>query len=1055
MKKALLLVSLMFTVAFAALAQERTVSGVVKDPTGETLPGVAVVIKGTTQGTVTGIDGAYRLIATGDNPTLVFKLVGYKNQEVVVGTQSTVSVSLEEDIEQLDEVVVTAFGLEKEEKSIGYAVQSVDGESLTKARETNIVNSLSGQVAGVQVTGASGSVGSSARIVLRGATSLTGNNQPLFVVDGMPISNDKDGTSNGNGGVDYGNGAMDINPDDIETMTVLKGPNAAALYGSRASNGVILITTKSGKKAKKGLGLSFNSTVTFENPLKTPDFQNAYDQGSNDQYFEFVDGANGYGDGVDESWGPKLDAGLMFYQFDGYDPDPSKRVKTPWKSNPDNFKEFFETGVTQSYNVAATNAGDFGSFRASYTYFDQTGMVPNTDLKRNTISLSGVGNLSDKLKVTSQIQYIKSESGNRSQGGYTGENPMQQFVWSGRQVDFAKLKDYNNLPLTPEGAPAAGTPLNWNTQYQNNPFWVMDNSINNQDKDRVIGNVRLSYEFTDWLTLFVRTGGDVSSDLREQKRAHGLLDDPNGFYSVINRGRSEFNTDFLLSFNKKINDDFSLSLSAGGNMMQQKYNYVYGEASQLELPGIYNLSNAKSGVPVSTQNYFEEKRINSLYGTGQIAFRNYLFLDFTARNDWSSTLPVDNNSYFYPSVSASAVISDILELESPILSYLKVRGGWAQVGSDTDPYELSQTFAFRNDAWNGISLPYEQTRLNNPTLRPEITSSLEFGIDARFFNGRIALDMTYYDQLSEDLIVPVTVTAASGYTSTIQNVGSMSNKGIEISLGGRAIDKPNFSWDVNLNFAKNINKVESLGIGDLESLRLGGQWNVDIQARPGDTYGSIYGPKFERVEDESSPYNGQIVYDQNGLPKISSTLGVLGNYTPDWTGGISNTFTYKGIALSFLIDAKMGGDVYTMTTTWGRYAGVLEETLQGRESGIVGDGVIESGDGTYVPNNISTTAKAFNQRAYSNSVAESSVFDASYIKLRNVSLGYTLPNNLMGRTPFRDVSINVVGRNLAILYSNVPHIDPETAFSNGNDQGMEFGQLPSATSYGFNIGFKL
>ncbi|MBB3701058.1 outer membrane receptor protein involved in Fe transport [Flammeovirga yaeyamensis] len=581
----------------------------------------------------------------------------------------------------------------------------------------------------------------------------------------------------------------------------------------------------------------------------------------------------------------------------------------------------------------------------------------------------------------------------------------------------------------------------------------MDNSTNSQDKDRVIGNVRLNYDITNWLSFFVRTGGDIFTDNREYKRAHGLLDYPDGYYANSNRTRYEYNTDFLLSFNKKINDDFALSLSAGGNMMRQVYKYVGGTASQLELPGLYNLSNAKSGVPVTTSNYLEEKRINSLYASGQVAFRNYLFVDFTARNDWSSTLPKENNSYFYPSVTVSAVLSDMLQIDSPVLSMLKVRGGWAQVGSDTNPYSLRQTFGFRDTPWNGVLLPFESSTLNNPTLRPEITTSLEFGVDVRLFNGRMTVDMTYYDALSEDLIVPVTVSAASGYTQAIQNVGSMSNKGLELSIGGRAIEKTDFSWDVMLNFARNINKVETLGVEDLKSLDLGGQWNVSVQARPGETYGSLFGPKFSRVEE--GEYAGQIIYDANGLPVIDSEYAVLGNYTPDWTGGISNTFTYKGISLNVLVDAKMGGDIYSMTTTWGRYAGVLEETLQGRESGIVGEGVVLQGDGTYVPNTTSVTAKAFNQRSYSNSVAESSVFDASYVKLRQVQLGYTLPNKLMGRTPFRDVSVSFVGRNLAILYSTIPHIDPETAFNNGNAQGIEFGQLPSAASYGFNIGFKL
>ena len=1027
-----------------AWAQDRTVSGKVTDAeSGEGLPGVNVLLKGTSQGVNTDLDGNYKISVPSEGGTLVFTFIGMSKQEIAIGSRSVIDVRMKPDVQQLSEVVVTAFGVEREEKAIGYATQQVSGDDITKTRETNVVNSLSGKIAGVNVTGSSGQPGSSSRIVLRGANSLTGNNQPLFVVDGIPIDNSSAGNADPFGGVDHGNGAIDINPEDIASVNVLKGANAAALYGSRASNGVILITTKSGK-GTEGIGVSVNSNTTFTNPLRLPDFQNSYGQGGSLYNFEWIDGSAGDG-GIDESWGPALDQGYEFTQWNSYE---NGGAPLPWVSQPNNVRDMYNTGVDLQNSFSVSGANDKGSFRLSYTNLNSKGMIPNTDYSRNNFGLKSAYNFTDKFKADFGVNYVQSHSDNKSAGGYSADNPVQQTIWSGRNVDFQALRDYENLPLATAGNGAGIVPVNWNTRFQDNPFWALDNNLNPFDKDRLYGFARVSYDFTDELSLFVRSGIDTYSQSRETIRAIGSNQDPNGFYSNYKQNFNEMNTDFLLNYNNDFENDISLNVSAGGNIRINKYSTLYGSAPELQIPNVYNLSNVRSGITPVYSNYYSQKNVQSLYGSAQIGYLNAIFLDVTARNDWSSTLPIENNSFFYPSASLSVVMTDLLDFGGSTLSFLKLRGSWAQVGNDTDPYQLQQTVSFARSPFGTILEPTESDRLLNPELTPEITTSTEFGLDARFFSGRMNLQATYYNSVSTDQIVPVQITGSSGYTSRIANVGEVRNTGIELQLNADIVRNDDFVWNIYGNWSWIDNEVVSLG-GDLDALTLGGQWNVDVQARPGQPYGALFGPGYLRDPE------GNIVHDNAGLPRIDETYKVLGNVVPDWTGGIGTSLTYKGITLSTLIDAKWGNDIYSMTTTWGRYAGVLEETIEGRETGLIGEGVIQTGENTYVENNIVASAKAYNQRAYSNSVAEGSVFDGSFVKWRELSLGYTLPNSLLGDFPMRDISVNLIGRNLAILYTTIPHIDPETSFGTGNgNQGLEFGQLPSARSMGFNVSFK-
>jgi TonB-linked SusC/RagA family outer membrane protein len=1034
-----ILTLLLAVVVQVTFAQEKTISGTVSDKSG-VLPGVSVVIEGSNKGVETDFDGKYSIEANSGD-VFVFRYLGYETAKITVATSNIINVTLVEGGEVLDEIVITAFGIKRSEKALGYSVQSLKGDAMTEARESNLTNAISGKIAGVQVTGTSGSVGASSRIVLRGNSSITGNNEPLYVVDGVPISNSSFGSAGSGGGVDLPNGAADINPDDIETITVLKGPNAAALYGLRAGNGVIVITTKKGDANKK-FSVSINTNVTMSNPLLLPDYQNSYGQGGDTNFFSYLDGASGgIGDGVDESWGPALDAGLEFIQWDSQLTNNGN--PTPWVSSPDNVKDFLNTGINISNNVSISSGG----FRLSVSNSEQTGMVPFTELKKFSVGISGNLQLGDKMKASVSLNYFNQDSDNIPISGYNNENPFQQFIWSARQVNFSDLRDWRNFPLAPVGTAAEGTPLNWNHNFQNNPYWVLETNRNTLGKDRLIGNVELVSQLTDNLTLSTKLGLDTFSQYTTNRQAVGSNNAQNGSYAERQIRFEEVNAQFLLNYNKDFSEDFTFSINFGGNHMNRNYDRISGSLPALELPNLYNLSNLQTGSTANVGNYHSGQQINSLLAFGQFAYKDMFFLDFTGRNDWASILPTANNSFFYPSVTASAVLSDVFPvIKEGSINFLKIRGGWSQVGSigALGAYSLNQTFGLSNSGFgNQASVPNTQY---NPNLKAETVTGIEFGIDAKMFGNRLRFSATYYDQQSADLLVPIQVTAATGFTNVWDNIADLSNKGYELQLGGTVIKKEDFSFDIDVNFAKNNNEVTSLG--DLDTYVLGGQWGISLEAKPGQPYGTLIGRDFQRTE------KGQVIY-QDGLPLVDSTPQAVGNIAPDWTGGASFSFRYKNFDFSTLIDAKIGGDVHSMTYAWGRYAGTLSETMEGRETGLVGVGVMSDGNGGYVPNDVLVTAKAYNQRSFSNGVESSSVFDASYVKLRQISIGYSLPKEFIKNSVVKSLKISLVGRNLAILYKRAPHIDPETGFSasNGN-QGQEFGQYPSARNIGFNINMK-
>ena len=795
-----------------------------------------------------------------------------------------------------------------------------------------------------------------------------------------------------------------------------------------------MITTKSGKESK-GLGVSINSNTTFNSILILPDYQNQYGAGgvAQNDYYAYVasdDGPSTANTG--HNWGPRF-AGQQFVQYGSPLDGNGERIPIEWKAYPDNVKDFFETGRTLNNNVSVQGSNESGHFRLSYTNMDQTGLFPNTELKRNSLSLSTGYEMTSKLKLDANINYIKSKSDNLPNSGYGAASPMYAFIWFERNADINWLKDY-----WVEGK--EGVQQSYFHTWADNPYFVAYEHLNSLDKNRAYGNISLTYEFTNELKLMVRSGIDFSNEIRTSKRPYSTVGLPRGRYRAQDVYFNEENTDFLLSYHKEVSSDWQFGVSFGGNRMKQTSRNNVNDARELTIPGVYNMGNA-AGIPVINE-YNSVKEINSLYGIGEISFRQYLFLNITGRNDWSSTLPLNNNSYFYPSVSLGAVFTDIFSIESNTFSYGKLRLSWAQVGNDTDPYRLNNTY-------NYGALPQSVTvpgLIPNSELKPEIASSYEVGTDLRFFENRIGFDLTYYNMTSRNQIINVQVPVTSGYTSKVLNAGEINNQGIEAILNFSPIKSGDLSWDIMINFSRNRSKVIELTEG-ITNYIVASAGMGTVEARIGGRMGDIYGQKLERSPD------GRIIH-KDGYPQVSPTIEKLGNYNPDWMGGIYNTVNYKGVYVGFLFDTKQGGKIVSLTHAAGSESGILPHTLPGRESGIVGDGVVANGDGSFSENTVNVPAPNYYRTIAHRSVTESHTFDASFIKLREVKLGYNFPKRLLSSTPFKSASISIVARNLA-LWAKAPHIDPETTTIRGETviPGFEVTQLPSARSIGFNIGF--
>jgi len=1047
---------LSFAFIQVANAQSVNISGVITEKTtGLPIPGVSVAIKGSAGGTQSNNEGKYSLAAKA-NDIIRITFIGYNTREITLtGNQTTLNIALEETQNALNEVVVTALNITREKKSLGYAVQELKSKDISEAKETNLVNALSGKVAGVQVTNSQGDMGSS-RIIIRGETSISGNNQPLFIIDGVPVDNTQNlGTA---GSRDFANTISDINSEDIESMSVLKGPNAAALYGSRAAAGVVLITTKKGK-GSKGLGISINSNTSFSNLLVLPDYQNSFGQGSNGQ-FSYVDGkGGGINDGVDESWGPRLD-GRLIPQFN------SNGVPVPFVAHPDNVRSFFNTGRTLNNGIAFSGTGDKYDFRLSYNNLDQTGVIPNSSQSKNSFLFNLGYKITPKLTLNTYANFVNSSADNLpGSGGRRATSTMLQFTWFGRQVDVDQLKTYQD---------ALGNNINWNNSYYSNPYFVAYENTVGQIRNRLIGSVELNYKIIDGLSANFRTGNDYYTDRRKIKIAYGTNGTPFGSYEEDAYTFNENNTEGRLDYTKKLSKDFNLDILLGGNIRTTTFENNYQLASKLAVNGLYTLSNSRD--PLISSNIYTKQKIYSAFSSAQLGFRNYAYLNLTARNDWSSTLPAANRSYFYPSVNGSLILSEAFDIKSDVLTFAKLRAGWSKVGKDASPYQLINSYGFIAP-FNSNPQQYANSIFLNRDLKPETTKSTEAGLELGLFNNRLRFDVGVYNTNSVDQILNLDVSTSTGYSQKLVNGGTINNKGLEIQLGVTPIKTENFTWDINTNFSLNRSEVKSL-YQDIQSYVLGTNRTVQVLASVGRPYGQLFGTAYVRNDA------GDIIVKADGTPTISSSKQILGKFTPDWIGGITNSFTYKNINLSVLVDAHVGGKIYSNTNRTGTYTGVLESTLEGRgaengglsyyypgnstankavqisagaaapggatvyDDGMVFKGVLADGSAN------STILPAQQYYKGFTNADEAFVYSATYVKLREVKLGYTLPQQWIKSIGLQSATVSVVGRNLLIIHKEVPNIDPETAFNTGNGQGLEDLTLPGVRNIGFNINLK-
>jgi len=1029
-----------------ASAQEmRTISGhVTVVGTEQPLPGVQIFVKGTRIGTLTDSRGNFSLPVPADAEILVITHLGYKTQELPIADR--IEVELEWEALGIEGITVTALGVRREKRSLGYSVQDLRGDAIAEVPEVNLVNSLKGNVAGVQITNA-GPTGGSSRIVIRGANSIAGDNQPLFIVDGIPVDNSSD-RNGGYGGIDYGNAIQDLDPSNIENISVLKGPAAAALYGSRAANGAVVITTKSGSgDPGGGMGMTVTSTLTFENPLRLPSYQNVYGQGYFGE-FQWVDGAGaGLWDHFDESWGPRMD-GQPIDQFTG----PGQ----PFLPHPDNVSSFFETGSTWNTSVAVSRAGDNSNVRLSASYMNLNGMSPGNAMDRIGVSVKGGANLTQRLTAEGSMNYINQQTENRPGTGYDEDNPMQSFVWFGRQVDMKALKHYKCDGSEPTPCTVGGQ-YNWNYNYHNNPYWEALVNTNADERDRVIGHVSANYQINDWISANARIGRDWSRDHRKRNTEFYSLDDAgDGGFGENTIFTSETNADLLVSATRQLTGAVTLDATGGGNIRKNRFETTDVAVSKLTVPSLFSIDNA--AVPASPTDYLSEREVRSLYGSVSLNYGGYLNLDLTGRNDWSSTLPEGQNSYFYPSVSTAFVFSDVLNLDSSLFSSGKVRASWTRVGNDAGPYQLTAVYNAQQ-AWGSTPMFAVPNELPNINLKPEETTAWEVGADLGFFNERLGFVLTRYDRSTKNQILGVQVSRASGYTSQRLNAGEVRNWGWELLLQAAPVRLDNgFRWYVTANWSKNNSEVTEL-YGDLETLVLGTYWSLNIEARKGEPYGVMFangvlrctGPDYEGC---TSDQKGLPILTEDGMLQADPVRRVVGNYNPDWIGGLQNRFSYGAFDLSFLVDGQRGGDVFSVTNWFGEYAGVLKSTLKGREEDWCSPGYLNKGvlpDGRVNGENADVRVCSQDRFEGNWGIQELSVDDATYLKLREVRLAYELPTDWVRRMGFSGGNVALIGRNLFLWSPNIDNIDPETAFDASNVQGIEFGQFPTARSIGLSF----
>lgn len=1068
MKKHLFIIFFLLAgTAETLLAQNRVVIGKISDAsTREALPGVSILVKGTQTGTASDTEGNFRIEVPANAPVLVFSFIGYATIEMPVGSSSNMEVTLQADTRQLSEVVVTALGVERTRNALPYAATQIDAAAVTAGRNPNLVNSLAGKVAGLNIT-QTNTLGGSSNVVIRGIKSLTGNNQALFVVDGVPVNNDVANTRSqvtGSGGFDYGNPASDINPDDIASVTVLKGAASTALYGSRASNGVILITTK---KGKKGLGVTINSglTVGAVDKKTLPVYQKEYGAGYAVEWGAFDVDGDGVEDNIvpfsdDASYGHKFDPNLMVYHWDAFDPtSPNYKKARPWVAATHGPEYFFEKSVSTNNSITIDGGSDKATFKVGYNRTTDKGILPNSRISKNMINFGGTLHMTSKLSVNASANFTEQEGLGRYGSGYGSINPMLGFrQWFQTNVDLKEQKEAyfrtkQNMAWNWKG------PDDLEAAYSDNAYFTRYENYQNDKRYRTFGNISTVYNAADWLKITGRLSLDSFDELQEERFAIGSTTNENmPYYIKYNRTFREFNFDLFANIHKSLSKDLDLTGLVGANMRRSQLNTMRASTSGgLVVPRLYALSNSRNllSPPIESE---QNIAVDGLYANATLGFREMLFLDLSARREQSSTLPKGSNAYFYPSVALSFAFSELLKT-TPWLSYGKVRANYAEVGSDA-PFAALDKYYNKQDeeigspigGFNGIPLYSVPNTRFNPNLKPERTKSTEVGIEMAFFGSRVGFDVTTYQANTINQILPVTVPTTSGYSYKYTNAGEVSNKGWEVSVFATPVKTADFSWTINANWARNKNKVESLAEGD-NMIIATYQTSVSSNATVGRPFGMLRGSGYVYHE------NGGKLIDSRGQYVLSGPTKEIGDPNPDWVGGIGNTVSFKGISLYFLVDVKKGGQLYNLDTFYGFGTGLYPETAGLNELGnpsrlpvAQGGGILLEGvkaDGS--PNDVRLENRAYALGPYGPN--ESHIYGAGFVKLREASLSYALPAALISKLKVvKGIDLALVGRNLWIIHKDVPYSDPEAGFGAGNiSMGYLGGAYPTARNIGFNV----
>ncbi|WGQ12252.1 SusC/RagA family TonB-linked outer membrane protein [Pedobacter gandavensis] len=1023
-------VLLLNVITIAAYAQQK-VTGTVTEKSGQPIPGVSVTEKGTKNGTSTNGEGKFN-ISVKSGAVLVFSSIGLTTKEVSVGTSATLNVVLQDEENKLNEVVVTALGIKREKKSLGYAMQELKGESLVEAREPNLVNALSGKVAGLQITRSSSGPAGSSKITLRGNNSLTGENQPLIVVDGVPMDNFTGAKNNdfSNPSLDMGNGLADINPEDIESMSVLKGPTASALYGSRAGNGVILITTKSGK-AQTGVGITVTSSLGVESIATGPNLQNSFGQGANSLYEKISNG----------SWGPKIE-GQLVTKWNG--------EQAPLQSF-DNIGNYFQTGISLNNGISFQQQYKGTSIYTSLNRTDDKSIIPGVKLTRTNLTARAVSKFGkdDRWTTDTKVQYINSNAENRPLLGSRSENAFAAIYNLPRSMD---IRDFSAAKK------ADGNMLWYGGGNQINPYWARQYNLNQDVRDRFLMNGSLKYQFNNWLTAEVKGGADMYTTNTETKVYGGSPIVTTGRYGA---GKNVFTeTNFSTLITAKQDNLFSKvggAMTLGGNLMSSKATGLAANSGELVVPDFFSLNNGVNRATIEEE--FNTKKINSVYGSGQLNWDQYLFLDVTFRNDWTSTLNNSNRSYFYPSVSTSLVFSDMITKTGGTLpswvSYGKVRASYAEVGNDLGAYKLYNTYTIGKDP-NGNTTASRGKVLNDPNVKSELIKAFEVGAEMRFFDSKFGFDIAYYKSNATRQLLEISMDPLSGYEKRRVNAGDIQNTGFEAMLDAKMMSNQNgLNWNMLLNFSRNNNTVKEI-TPDVREYQLGGYDDVYVLAVTNKKYGEIYGSKYLRVEDAASPFNGQLILDADGLPQRGVQKTRLGNQQANALLGLTNSFAYKGFGLSFLVDARFGGQIFSGTNAAMQENGTAAVTAPNglRENMVVG-GVILNGSGQYVQNSIAVTPERYWAKVHSYGnlgIGEENIYDATNIRLRNVQLNYSIPAKFLSKTPIQRAKIGVSCNNVWLISGDMNGIDPESVYATrGNATGFENFSAPTTRTFLFNL----